>query len=344
MSIRMVTYPGEVRTALNDAVVYNASVSTGALSGCDCSLSGNEITIANGFLLIQGRLIEINSEKITIPFAASGTLKGRVYVRADIQNTSAPAQLLYVTGSTLPALEQSEDINIAGGVYELELCMFTVGTVEITDLKKTVAMIHGEYAVISESGTSANDYTSPGIYTFSSNYTPTELPDDVFTGWLMVIGGRNSTVRQFLLKGSSIANEQAKVYTRTGSAGAWTGWARFVTEDEVFYLPGDKAYIAFGSAGYITGGTADVRFRSPWPKLATKVKGVKFISGTITIRQNNKYLADSLKLTPRSGTSGNAFAEYDTSGLWITVTKNGGFGGVNNDTVGITGGATVEFT
>lgn len=340
MSIRMVTYPGEVRTALNDAVVYNASVSTGALSGCDCSLSGNEITIANGFLLIQGRLIEINSEKITIPFAASGTLKGRVYVRADIQNTSAPAQLLYVTGSTLPALEQSEDINIAGGVYELELCTFTVGTVEITDLKKTVAMIHGEYAVISESGTSANDYTSPGIYTFSSNYTPTELPDDVFAGWLMVIGGRNSTVRQFLLKGSSVASEQAKVYTRTGSAGAWTGWARFITEDEVFYKPGERVHLALDGAGHMTAGTVDIRFLTPWSKFPGKVNGVKVLDGVITLRQNNKYLANDVHLS----FPGNCYPEIMANGLWLTLTNRSGWGGINNSTVGIAGTIDLEFT
>jgi len=120
-------------------------------------------------------------------------------------------------------------------------------------------------------------------------------------------------------------------------------WTVCPAESDIFYFPGDKAYVAFGSAGYITGGTADVRFRSPWPKLATKVAGVKLISGTITIRQNNKYLAENLRLTPRSGTSGNAFAEFDASGLWMTITKNGGFGGINNDTVGIVGAATVEF-
>jgi hypothetical protein len=205
-------------------------------------------------------------------------------------------------------------------------------------------MIHGEYAVISESGTSANDYTSPGIYTFSSNYTPTELPDDVFAGWLMVIGGRNSTVRQFLLKGSSIANEQAKVYTRTGSAGTWTGWARFVTEDEIFYQPGDRVRFTLGTAGYMTGGTVDIRFLTPWSKLIGKVSGVRVLGGTVTLRQNNKYLADNLKLVQRSGTTGNCYPEIMVNGLWLTLTKNAGWGGINNDVVGITGAVDIEFT
>lgn len=114
--------------------------------------------------------------------------------------------------------------------------------------------------------------------------------------------------------------------------------------NDVFYQPGDRVHLTLGTAGYMTGGTVDLRFLTPWSKLIGKVSGVRVLGGTVTLRQNNKYLAENLALVQRSGNSGNAFPEIMINGLWLTLTKNSGWGGINNDTVGITGAVDIEFS
>lgn len=138
---------------------------------------------------------------------------------------------------TLPELEKDYDANYTNGVYELELATFSVGSSSITNLVRTVKTIRGEYVAITTEGTSMDVYTDPGIYTFSSTYAPSNLPSGVAAGWFYVVGSRGTSVRQILLQGSSVESEQYNIYTRTGVNGTWTGWARFVSEDEIFISP-----------------------------------------------------------------------------------------------------------
>jgi len=341
MSVRMVTYPGEVRTALNDAIVYRAAVSTGVLRGLTCSVgsAANIISVADGYALIQGRLIEINSESIQIPLAPSGTLNGRIYIQADPSNSSNPAQLLYATGSTLPDLTQDNDIN-DGGVYQLEICTFTVSTTGVSGIVNVVTIPDGGMHV----------YTSPadfGLVTPGIAELHAALPigsmcvvssADLATGATPTSG----VVRITKLTGHEAVEllaDDGKEYRYANNV-----WTVCPAESDIFYQPGDRVHFILGTAGYMTSGTVDLRFLTPWSKLIGKVSGVRVLGGTVTLRQNNKYLAENLKIVQRSGTSGNCYPEIMVNGLWLTLTKNAGWGGINNDVVGIAGAVDIEFS
>lgn len=345
-NIRLITYAEQTVTPMNDAILQDVSVGKdGILHGVEVTVSGNAIAVSSGYGVIRGRLFEISSTTIPVTLSSSGTSAGRLYVKLDLSNTDEPITLLTaVATGTLPELEKDYDANYTNGVYELELATFSVGSSSITNLVRTVKTIRGEHVAITTEGTSMNDYTDPGIYTFSSTYAPSNLPIGVDAGWFYVVGGRGTSVRQILLQGSSVESEQYNIYTRTGVNGTWTGWARFVSEDEIFYQPGDVVHFTLGTAGYMTGGTANIRFLTPWSKLVGKVGGVKVLGGTVTLRQNNKYLADNLKLVQESGTTGNCFPEIMVNGLWLTLTKKAGWGGINNDVVGIDGAVDIEFS
>lgn len=344
-NIRLITYAQQTVTPMNDAILQDVSVGKdGILHGAEVTVSGNSIAVSSGYGVIRGRLFEISSTTIPVTLSSSGTSAGRLYVKLDLSNTDEPITLLTaVATGTLPELEKDYDANYTNGVYELELATFSVGSSNITNLVRTVKTIHGEYVAITTEGTSMDDYTDHGIYTFSSTYAPSNLPSGVAAGWFFVIGGRGTALRQILLQDSTVESEQYNIYTRAGVNGTWTSWARFVSEDEIYYQPGETTTIHFAGAGYITAGTADVRFQCPWAKSVAKCSGVRVVSGQVTLRQNNAYLANGVTLVQRSGTSGNCYPELMDNGLWMTFTKNGGWGGTNNSAVGITGEITVLF-
>ena len=156
MSIQLVTYANQTVTPTNDAIIYEKAVDqNGIFYGCNVTVTSNTVNITGGYGLVCGREFVINSDALTVTLAPSGTLQGRLYVRLDLADADAPIQLLTVTGNTLPALEQDDDVNFTNGVYEMELATFTVGVSALSDVVETFDIIvGGKTDFVVEDGTS----------------------------------------------------------------------------------------------------------------------------------------------------------------------------------------------
>lgn len=144
MSINLVTYANQTVTPTNDAIIYERAIDqNGIFYGCNVTVTSNTVNITGGYGIICGREFVINSDSLTVTLAPSGTLDGRLYVRLDLADADAPIQLLTVTGNTLPALTQDDDVNYTNGVYEMELATFTVGVSALSDCVETFETIIG---------------------------------------------------------------------------------------------------------------------------------------------------------------------------------------------------------
>lgn len=151
MSINLVTYANQTVTPTNDAIIYERAIDqNGIFYGCNVTVTSNTVNITGGYGIICGREFVINSESLTVTLAPSGTLQGRLYVRLDLADADAPIQLLTVTGNTLPALTQDDDVNYTNGVYEMELATFTVGVSALSDVVETFKIIKGTTDLINK--------------------------------------------------------------------------------------------------------------------------------------------------------------------------------------------------
>lgn len=154
MSIQLVTYANQTVTPTNDAIIYEKAVDqNGIFYGCNVTVTSNTVNITGGYGIVCGREFVINSESLTVTLAPSGTLQGRLYVRLDLADADAPIQLLTVTGNTLPALTQDDDVNYTNGVYEMELATFTVGVSALSDVVETFKIIKGTTDLINKAFT-----------------------------------------------------------------------------------------------------------------------------------------------------------------------------------------------
>lgn len=71
-----------------------------------------------------------------------------------------------------------------------------------------------------------NDYTTPGLYYFSSGATLTNAPNSAVNGWLWVLAANNSVRKQIWIRHGSNPNTTKDFYMRfySGSWGDWFGW------------------------------------------------------------------------------------------------------------------------
>lgn len=162
MSINLVTYANQTVTPTNDAIIYERAIDqNGIFYGCNVTVTSNTVNITGGYGIVCGREFVINSDSLTVTLAPSGTLQGRLYVRLDLADADAPIQLLTVTGNTLPALVQDDDVNYTNGVYEMELATFTVGVSSLSDVVETYKTIIG---------TTPIDVTADAIDSYWNNF------------------------------------------------------------------------------------------------------------------------------------------------------------------------------
>ena len=324
-NIRLITYADQTVTPMNDAILQDVEVGqNGILYGVDISASGNTISLTSGYGVIKGRLFEINATEIMVQLSSGSTLRGRLYIRLDLTNQSQPISIISQTGNSFADLTKEEDANYTNGVYEMELATFSVTTTEITNVTETY--------IISEAGTSLDQYADEGMYYFSIGYPPSDAPSGA-NGWLITLDGNTAKEQIWLIEGSQ--NTQADTWVRTFTNGAWTSWRRLVTENEMYYMPGDTVDAWVYSCGWTTSGNTRIFFEINLPKpLHPSVKSVTYAGKDepIEIRQNGKYLANAnldkiSTLNPAIGIRQNT--------LYCLISKSSGFGGTNNAVVGI---------
>ena len=138
-TIDLITYDQKMVTPKDDALIHQFGLANGVLYGCEVTLANsNTLHITGGQGVIYGRQWEITEGDITVTLPASGTLKGRLYVKIDLSNTTNPIELLVQTDVTLPDLTDDDQLNVNNSVSELELCTFDVSSLTISNLVRTV--------------------------------------------------------------------------------------------------------------------------------------------------------------------------------------------------------------
>jgi hypothetical protein len=141
-TIDLITYDQKMVTPKDDALIHQFGISNGVLYGCEVTLANsNTLHITGGQGVIYGRQWEIAEGDITVTLQASGSLKGRLYVKIDLSNTTNPIKLLVQTAVTLPDLTDDDQINVDNSVSELELCTFDVSSLTISNLVRTVEQV-----------------------------------------------------------------------------------------------------------------------------------------------------------------------------------------------------------
>ena len=337
MSVNIITYTGKTRTAQHDAMTYDAAIGqSGILYGCEITATGNTLTVGGGFGIIKGRVFQIEEEAITVPLASSGSQSKCLVLTLDLSNSEHPLALAVQSGDY--TLTQDADVNFDAGIYQIKLATFTVTSVEITDVYMTYDRVHGGISVVNVTGTSLDQFVDPGNYYFSIAYAPTDAPAGA-NGWLIVLGG-GAKKQIWIREGSE--NTQSDVCVRSFTSGAWTSWRRLVSENEMYYMPGQQAPFRINCGGYLTSGGTYINGFVPLPKpvhsSVTSATVVNNANYKVTIRQNGKYLVNDVNIASFGTT-----CAVRANGLDINFNKSSGFGGTNNDVVSIVGYIMIRF-
>ena len=168
-TIDLITYDQKLVTPKDDALIHQFGISNGILYGCEVTIANsNTLHITGGQGIIYGRQWEISEGDITVTLPASGSLRGRLYVKLDLSNTTNPIELLVQTAVTLPDLTDDDQVNVDNSVSELEICTFDVSSLTISNLVRTVsAVADGSHADVvelqndvAEINSSLNDLTA----------------------------------------------------------------------------------------------------------------------------------------------------------------------------------------
>lgn len=129
---------GALVTPQDDAILYDHMVSdSGLFFGCEVThLGANQLRVADGRGIIQGRTFVVEAETVLAELATEGTGQGRLLIRVDLRNTEAPVGITTQVADTLPGLVQ-ENINADGSIYELPLAVYDVEATQIGNLENT---------------------------------------------------------------------------------------------------------------------------------------------------------------------------------------------------------------
>ena len=120
---------------------FGGILSDGKLSGCALSYSGVNLTIARGYYIAKGRLIEIDSAETlqTATTAASGY--GRLRLVIDLSIAASESSFTqgkfewdYATMNSFPALTQNDINDGTNTAYQVEICRVSFANSQITGI------------------------------------------------------------------------------------------------------------------------------------------------------------------------------------------------------------------
>lgn len=142
MSIVLKQSAGALVKPADDARLYNllSSGQTGIAEGCEIThLGANQLQIAAGWGICQGRMFTVEQETVSATVSASGQINGRLLIHIDI-SAESPAVFQAQVAAELPDLIQ-EDINGSGTVYQIELAVYKIDELAITELLQTFSQV-----------------------------------------------------------------------------------------------------------------------------------------------------------------------------------------------------------
>lgn len=124
MALSGVTFDGCSVSARDHGVLFSGLLPDGVLRGCAVSYSGGSVTIAAGYLIACGRVIEVESATTV---AVTGTQYSQIVLTINASTPTFTLSCVNSASTTFPALTQ-EDINDgASTTYQVELAVIDVG-------------------------------------------------------------------------------------------------------------------------------------------------------------------------------------------------------------------------
>lgn len=120
MSVVNKRWDGQTITPKHDSIQYDLG-QNGIMHGCAIThLGTNILRIAEGYIVICGRLIEVDQTDINCEVSASGMLEGQLIIRLNLGATES-VEVLSEAAASLTELTQDDDANYDNGIYEIQL-------------------------------------------------------------------------------------------------------------------------------------------------------------------------------------------------------------------------------
>ncbi len=142
MAFKGITFAGQNVTPKNDGGLYQAHYGDGILWGCSMAVSGDDLVVQSGELIIGGRVVQVDGATnidLSSRLSSSGYIQVRIY--ADLsQPEGSQWDTTFVESATLvftPAMTK-DDINNSGTKYEAELCVIQVSGGALTSVYRTM--------------------------------------------------------------------------------------------------------------------------------------------------------------------------------------------------------------
>lgn len=164
---------------------------------------------------------------------------------------------------------------------------------------KEVVNANANTTIVTTANTDLNDYTETGVYYFSTNYIPINIPTSLVNGWLSVIKSiPNSLVKQIFYRGGTADKNDYETYIRTRVGREWGNWQRVMVENDLYYKAGDSATIYWKSGGFLTSAATEIQFSIPLPKRIPSGVTPTITSGKINVRlPSGGYLLNNVDIT-----------------------------------------------
>lgn len=135
-----ITFPQQKVTPSDDATIYRAALADGILSGCDLSYAGSTLTMGAGQLLGCGRQFRHTAVQ---NWAVTGANSGYARLVLTIDTTRASTKdsfdqivdtIEYASSLDGFLQLQQDDINEAGTIYQIAVCVVSLGAGGITGI------------------------------------------------------------------------------------------------------------------------------------------------------------------------------------------------------------------
>lgn len=136
-------YEGSLVAPKDDAIMHQIfNEQNGVVKGCDLTyLGGNQIRVGEGYMYLQGHLIEIQEETVVSPYA-SGEEDGELILKIDLLS-DIPAKLIARTPKV--GLVQG-DLNGSDTVYEYQLATYKASEVSLSALSVTYEQVSSGFS------------------------------------------------------------------------------------------------------------------------------------------------------------------------------------------------------
>lgn len=135
----LTVYPEAEMTHQDFAIALDwiSNMRSGIAYGCGITKSGsNGVKVAEGWIVIHGRIVHVNGGTITVPLSESGTVTKYLYAKIDLANAASPCTIDVF--STAPGTDD-DDFNPKYGVAYLQLAEISITESGITISGNTTA-------------------------------------------------------------------------------------------------------------------------------------------------------------------------------------------------------------